>query len=114
MICDFTENRKCSNCGSCCTNFIPVSPYEIAQIKEFVKKHKIKEETQPYLAYNAVNLLCPFRDEMSHKCKIYKVRPAICRAFVCCDPEEKIKENRDFLQSRYGCVDLRKTIFEHE
>ena len=30
---DFTVDGKCSECGSCCSNFIPISSKEIKQIK---------------------------------------------------------------------------------
>lgn len=78
---DFTKDGKCSNCGQCCSNLLPLSEAEIKRIKAYIKKHGIKE--QRHNALMAVDMTCPFRDERNKKCLIYEIRPAICREFMC-------------------------------
>ena len=81
MVTDFTVNGKCSNCGQCCSNLLPLSNAEVTRIKAYIKKHKIKE--QRHNAMVGVDMTCPFRDERNKKCLIYEIRPAICSQFMC-------------------------------
>ena len=37
---NYTENGKCSNCGQCCTDYIPISQKEINRIRKYIKKHR--------------------------------------------------------------------------
>ena len=39
---DCSINGKCSNCGSCCNDIIPLSNAEINRIKHYVSKNNIK------------------------------------------------------------------------
>lgn len=87
-ITDFTDNGKCSNCGQCCSNLLPMSNKEIKQIKHYIKKHHIKE--QRHNVASGVDMTCPFRDEANKKCLIYEIRPAICREFMCNHTHEDI------------------------
>ena len=78
---DFTKDGKCSNCGQCCSNLLPLSEAEIKRIKAYIKKHGIKEQRHNVMV--GVDMTCPFRDERNKKCLIYEIRPAICREFMC-------------------------------
>ena len=40
---EFTKDGKCSGCGQCCSNYLPISSKEIKEIKRYVKKHHITE-----------------------------------------------------------------------
>ena len=40
---DMTVNGECSQCGSCCTNFLPMTRKEIREIRRYIKKHGVKE-----------------------------------------------------------------------
>ena len=80
-ITDFTIDGKCSGCGECCSNMLPMSADEVRQIKTYIKKHNIKEQRHNFL--QGIDMTCPFRDELNRKCLVYEVRPAICREFVC-------------------------------
>lgn len=87
---DFTENGKCTSCGSCCSNLLWLSEKEIMRIKRYVKKHRVKEQVHKapaVLAEPAIDLTCPFlNEEKDHdKCMIYPVRPALCACFLCSD-----------------------------
>lgn len=110
---DFTKNGECSNCGGCCMNLIPISSKELKKIKQYVKKHKIKEldtvSKWPTQKSN-INLMCPFRDDINNCCTIYPVRPAICRDFIC---NKDCRKRRDFYLNKYSPCDLRLEVFNN-
>lgn len=70
---------KCSKCGECCTNFLPISQTEADTIQKYVIENKIRPQKQMLVMEN--RLTCPYYD--GKKCLIYKVRPLICKAFYC-------------------------------
>lgn len=76
---DFTKDGKCSGCGQCCSNYLPISSKEIKEIKRYVKKHHITEQKHNYPSVVAFDLTCPFLDDSKEKekCLIYPVRPEI-------------------------------------
>lgn len=69
-ILNIPAHTKCTNCGRCC-GLVPASQKEIAEIRQYIKKHGIIPEKQ--------GITCPFRNEKEKKCDIYPVRPIICR-----------------------------------
>lgn len=114
---DFTKDGKCSSCGACCSNYLPLSSGEIKEIKRYINKHHIKEQkhiiptTEPTL-----DLTCPFLDDSKEKdkCTIYPVRAKICRTFQCNQPPSKVRENKEqFWRTRKPC-DMRETFFGEE
>lgn len=60
---DYTKNGECSNCGNCCSDFLPISPEEIRRIEKYIKKHGIKEQKHflPTAIVPMVDMVCPFR-----------------------------------------------------
>ena len=109
QITDFTDGGKCSNCGACCSNFLPMSKGEVERIKRYVKKHGIKEQRKNFV--QGLDMTCPFRDEANRKCLVYAVRPAICRQFMCNHTEEDImKAKFDFHAINMVC-DMRREFF---
>ena len=40
---NYTVNEKCSSCGNCCSNILPMSSKEIDTIKKYIKKNEITE-----------------------------------------------------------------------
>lgn len=40
-ITNFTKNGKCSNCGECCTRFLPISSKEKKEIMRYLEKNEI-------------------------------------------------------------------------
>lgn len=84
-ITDYTIDGKCSKCGDCCSNILPMSLKEIVVIEKYVKKHKIKRKRLNVLTNNTQIVRCPFVDltGKEKKCMIYPVRPNICRIFMC-------------------------------
>lgn len=90
------KNGRCSNCGECCTDFIPLTKAEVKNIKAYIKKNNIKENV--YVDEEHFDLRCPFYlKDNEHHCAIYPVRPTICRSFKCCFPKKLIEKNRDTL-----------------
>lgn len=109
---DFTVDGKCSSCGACCSNVLPLSGKEIKEIKRYVKKHRIKE--QKHIApvkNNTLDLTCPFRDDINRKCLIYDIRPGICRDFQCDKTPKGIQTSKELYHKRYKIVDLREEFF---
>ena len=103
---------KCSGCGECCVDILPVTPAEISRIKEYVQKHNIKEHRQaPFYDPNATDLSCPFRNPQTKKCDIYPARPYICRTFICSKAKEDAHRDRNLLYSDRREHSLRYEVF---
>lgn len=58
-----------------------------------------------------VDMTCPFRDETAQKCLIYKIRPAICRQFMCSHRHEDIAKARFDFQKVNRVVFMRAEFF---
>ena len=85
---DFTNKGKCSNCGECCSDILPLTDADISRIKEHLKTKKIEQNNK-----GANVILCPFRNNIARQCMIYSVRPVICRIFKCDKTlEQSVKE----------------------
>lgn len=109
---DFTNNGKCSNCGACCSNLLPMSDSEKSAIHAYIKKHNIKEQRHAYPTSDiTINLVCPFRSDAERKCLIYPVRPLICRNFQCNKTPEQVIDKR-FMLKDYRAVDVRSEFFK--
>ena len=112
---NYTKEGACSNCGQCCSNFLPISQKEADAIARYMKKNGIKEHiNRPPTAHPTMDWTCPFRNETEKRCDIYPVRPAICRDFKCDKPAKGIMADRDMYEGKYGIADMRGTFFEKE
>lgn len=110
---DFTQDGRCSGCGSCCSRFLPVSGKEVKTIRRYVQKKKIQEQRHLYpTASPQDDWTCPFRSEAERRCLIYEVRPAICRDFKCDKPRKQIEADKSLYHGRYAVVDMRKEFFD--
>lgn len=109
---DYTKDGKCSSCGQCCSNLLPLSNREVKTIKQYIKKHNIKE--QRHNAMMLVDMTCPFRDETNKKCLIYEIRPQICRQFMCNHSKEDIKKTKFDFHQRYTPVFMRNEFYGNE
>lgn len=114
---NYCVNGKCSGCGACCSNTLPISDDEVLRIKRYMKLHHITEQTRHFNVLAnpvAIDLTCPFmkNDKTCEKCTIYEVRPAICRKFICNDPPKigDIEESINWYQ-KHPLRDVRKTFF---
>lgn len=108
---NFTKDGKCSGCGNCCSNLLPMSQKEVDAIHRYIKKHGIKEckHLLP-VAKPALDMTCPFRDNDKKICTIYEVRPEICKQFIC-DSEKRAKHNRKLLGQTRNIVDVRSEFY---
>jgi hypothetical protein len=107
---------ECSNCGECCTDFLPLTEQDVTRIKAYLglKHPEIKE--QIHTEGNNIHLQCAFRDNANRKCTIYEVRPQICRLFKC-DQAFKIMNYNKTKQHRIAkynyCLDMAKGIIQN-
>lgn len=110
---DFTKDGECSNCGQCCSDFLPVSEKEIQTIWRYIKRNNIKEQVH-FLptARPCIDMICPFQNNLEKRCEIYEVRPAICRDFRCDKPKKQIWADRDLYQAKCRVVSMYETFFK--
>lgn len=102
---NMTNDGKCTGCGKCCSNYLPMTDSEISTIKNYIKKHRIKE--QRHISLKVLDMSCPFLDNSKScdKCTIYPVRPRVCREFIC-DPAQRKPVNQMYA-SKCKVVDVR-------
>ena len=109
-ITDYTCNGQCSCCGQCCGDILHLSRKEIKRIRQYVKDHKIQPTAKNiFVAYDNT---CPFRDNVNKKCKIYEVRPDICREFICNLKKEDIYNNRERNNNSRLARSMRQLFFD--
>lgn len=111
---DLTNNGKCSNCGNCCSNILPITKKEIIEIKKYIKEHDVKEQNHMTFVFStqSIDMVCPFCDiNKELKCTIYPVRPSICKIFLCANTAR-----RNIHLSDAGRRDrnMREVFFERE
>ena len=97
-----TCNGKCSNCGQCCGLFIPFNDDDIDRIKKYVKANDIKQTNRINVLTRVFNAHCCFLDTVNHKCKIYPVRPYVCRDFMCNRQNWLSKRNEYESKAKYN------------
>ena len=111
---NFTKDGKCSGCGNCCSNLLPMSQTEVDAIRRYIKKHHINEHKHILpLAEPTIDMTCPFLDDSKscEKCTIYEVRPRICRDFICC-PSKRPPMNDLEYKLKCRVVDVRSEFYE--
>lgn len=115
VVTNLTVKGECSNCGSCCSNTLPISAKETKTIERYIRKHGIKEQKRVLpTADDYVDMSCPFRSETEKACLIYPVRPAVCREFRCDQSPEKISANKRMFAKRYETLLLRETFYPQD
>ena len=109
---NFCKDGKCIQCGNCCSNLLPMSQKEIDVIRRYIRKKHIKECRHIAPATVAYDMTCPFLDtgKSCEKCRIYPVRPEICKQFIC-DNEQRAKHNRALLGQTRQIVDVRNEFY---
>lgn len=95
---NYTCKGNCSGCGNCCGDILHLSKNEIKKIAKYVKQNKIEATSRNILI--AYDNTCPFRDNKDKKCKIYEIRPEICRVYKCDKTPEEVYRNREFNNER--------------
>lgn len=103
---------KCSNCGNCCVDLLPLTKNELERLRRYAREHNLKEHRQaPFWDPNATDLTCPFRNQHTQKCEVYPVRPLICRSFTCAKPLDVAKHDWDEIHKTRQVVSLRYEVF---
>lgn len=95
---DLTEDGKCTGCGSCCSNLLPMTDSEIQTIHRYIKANGIKERKCVFpVVKPLLDMTCPFlmNDKANEKCAIYSVRPDVCRKFSC-DPSKRANLDKSY------------------
>ena len=98
---DLTDNGKCTGCGSCCTNFLPMTEKEVSIIHRYIKERNVKEQKHFIPSSTPiVDMTCPFLDDSKScdKCLIYEVRPRVCRYFIC-RPSDRPPVDRNYTKN---------------
>ena len=109
---DYTKDGQCSNCGACCSNFLPMSREEISRIKLYLRSHRVSE--QRHNAAAGIDATCPFRDEAKRRCLIYPTRPEICKGFMCNIPPRVLAERKRLFHLNREMTDLRLVFFGND
>ena len=107
---NFTVDGRCSGCGQCCSDFLPLSKEEINRIRRYIKAHDIKEKHNNVLM-QGFDMTCPFRDEVNRVCTIYRIRPEICREFKCDYDPARIDTTKKLFHQRNHFISMRETFF---
>ena len=107
---NYCQDGKCTGCGKCCSNLLPLSFDEVEQIKKYVKKNNIKKVSHLIpINSGSFDLNCPFMENTGNKrCRIYSVRPRVCRDFICDPAQRKIPS----ASQKYFPVIMSETFFE--
>ena len=109
---NFTDNGKCSSCGKCCSNILPLSQKDISRIKKYIKAHNIKSCNHFLPTANPmIDMTCPFRDNDKKICTIYAVRPAICMDFKCDKAMKGYMPDKAIFQDEYIPVFVSQVFF---
>ena len=106
---NYTCNGKCSGCGECCGDLLHLSKGEIKIIDNYLKNHKVEPTPQNILV--EYDNTCPFRDNINKICKIYNVRPQICRVFKCDKSPEEAFKNREITNKGKLLRSMRNLFF---
>lgn len=110
---DLTNNGKCSRCGQCCSNFLPLTKDEIVHLRQLAKKEDTIAQIK-YIPDGRVMMLCPFlianNETETTRCSIYNDRPSVCRLYKC-NKDRKVSAKESM---KYRIVDMMKEIVEFD
>ncbi len=94
--CDSKGN--CTRCGNCCAAMLPITKEEEKVIRKYIQDNIITPEF--FVNDTEMNLQCCFYDRTNKLCKIYEVRPKICRTFKCNRDNKELEKERNENQSK--------------
>jgi len=109
---DHTDHGKCTGCGECCADILPISEQDISTIRKYIEEHGIRMQGVSPAIKPETKFKCPFRNDSEKKCVIYEVRPAICRDFKCDNMAHGIAANPDMYKGRMHVISMRSVFFE--
>lgn len=108
---DLSVNGKCSKCGECCSNYLPMNKKDIQRLRKYIEKNNIQPVTHnPVPSIFKVDGMCPFLSNKStNRCLVYEARPQVCRDFNChniiieeCDDSYDIVDVREEFYGKLG------------
>lgn len=105
---------KCIGCGECCGDILPVTDKEIKRLKQYAKKHNLKEHRHNVFNAELRDCTCPFLDGETHRCDVYAVRPEICRSFICTKTLAEADRDRELLSETREQKSIRYEIFGND
>ena len=80
MVSDNYIENKCSKCGECCGDILPLTNEDITRIQNYIKENNVMIKNQK----KTIQRMCPFLEKTKeNKCKIYNIRPEICKLYSC-------------------------------
>lgn len=89
------HNLFCSNCNECCSLHTPMTKEEYITLQEYFQTadgkkilQQARNKVKRYIRKNTLYEMCPFTDDETKKCRIYDLRPTICKNFHCSKPKE--------------------------
>jgi Fe-S-cluster containining protein len=74
------DHFECKRCGQCCKIPVHVTPKEVERIARQVKLHP-REFCVDVKGLSYLKHPCPFFEESNKQCKIYNIRPEVCRLY---------------------------------
>lgn len=95
----------CKRCGYCCTLIPVISLAEKLRIMLHGYKNFTEKDIRGKRCIKLVNKDCYFlqrKDDGTTECKIYKIRPKVCRDFHSNDAEECDVDKRSFKERMIG------------
>ena len=103
-------NGRCTECGECCSEVLPLCESDVLRIYKYIKQHSIEPTSDPR-HISGVEADCPFRDRTKQKeqCLIYEVRPSVCRNYICSNFPECLVSVKDF-----PTVNIRRLLFNKD
>jgi hypothetical protein len=75
------ECNGCDGCGAKCAGDIPMTRWEFEQVQLFLARRGEWAPAVDTWAGGAFAPPCRFREDIAGRCRIYPVRPLICRLF---------------------------------
>lgn len=93
IINDCDKCGNCTRCGECCASTLPLTRKEEKIIRNYIQENRIEPEF--FNDNDNINLQCCFYDRTNRVCKIYDVRPNICRTFKCNKTTEQLEKEKE-------------------
>lgn len=80
---DKSNCGRCSMCGECCSDIIPLTADEVLRLRRFVRENQYVANTKVKLGMSVLyDMTCPFLNS-ENKCDVYDIRPDVCKLFRC-------------------------------
>ena len=77
---------------------LPITLDEYKRIKSYIKEHNIQPTDM--VRPEGIYVKCPFYDFDNKICKVYEVRPEVCKAFSCANKLKLVDKNRNYYDAR--------------